>query len=420
VRFRGPGSGTSIALDVVVRCGVVVVSCLVACGSSSPAAIDGSTPATPVEISASSTDAFEFEPAIADDGSGHLVASWNGAVAGESQVGYASSNDGGKTWSAPGRIALAAPDTVVDSSVVFDGAVFLLSVLEGNPNGGLSVVVAPIEPATNTVGSGATAGGPGQLDHPAMAVTSDGIVVAWQDLNASVNATARTVDHGGSFSAVATTGAFAAPVEPALGTMCGDGSHVYVAYLGLNAQTGTGGARIDGAADGGTTWTVEQTVVAPAMAPVSPECAASGSDVWVAYPAGTGVFAETTLGVGSAVEVAHSSDGGRTFAAPVLASGGADSYLIPTIAREAGALAVIYYEGTMAGPASIVVATSRDDGATFERTTIAHPGTFTASRTGTDFVGDYMNAVFADGHLSVVYADNTGGTAHIFYEQVSL
>jgi hypothetical protein len=182
--------------------------------------------------------------------------------------------------------------------------------------------------------------------------------------------------------------------------------------------------------DGGATWNpADATVVSPAtfmgMDAEDPSCVASGNDVWVSYEVHS--IGETFA---TSIQVAHSTDGGRTFDRAVNVLDSATSRLgwhSSLVLESNGALDVEYYGGASAGDkgAGVYYVRSTDHGATWGKATLLRqPITLfdyrTAGGWAVNWLGDYLGLATASGSLYTTFTDNSTGTAHIDFAKVKL
>jgi hypothetical protein len=180
--------------------------------------------------------------------------------------------------------------------------------------------------------------------------------------------------------------------------------------------------------DDGATWSpANMTVVAPPTATgieVEHSCAGNGNDVWVAYE-----LDATGKGLATSIEVAHSTNGGQTFGAPVDALDLSTSKLAwhSTVVLEAnGHLDVEYYGGAFPSDwtAGVYYVHSTDLGATWSTATVLRqPITLLDSRIGTwadNWLGDYLGVTTAGGYIYTTFTDNSSGVAHVDFAEAKL
>jgi hypothetical protein len=179
--------------------------------------------------------------------------------------------------------------------------------------------------------------------------------------------------------------------------------------------------------DDGATWSpTGTTVVAPidaAGVPEAPFCAGDGGDVWVEYVRRA---ADCKTCVASSIQVARSTDGGRTFGAPVDALDATTSFDAAgawhaTLARESsGNLVVAYYGGGInpGDEGAVYYVRSTDKGASFGKATVIKaPIRLTSGGFG---LGNYLGVATAGGWLYTAYTDNWGNASHVGFARLAL
>jgi hypothetical protein len=155
-----------------------------------------------------------------------------------------------------------------------------------------------------------------------------------------------------------------------------------------------------------------------------PTCAASGDSIWVAYGVTADANTVNRADRLSAIRVARSSDGGRTFAARSRVAD-ATYMMHPRLVLDgAGVLHLLHYAGAADGDAhgSFRHARSLDGGATWTASETAFAGVaFVTARTGLDWLGDYVGAAARGGSVYTAYVQNrfdAAAVAHVAFARV--
>jgi len=210
------------------------------------------------------------------------------------------------------------------------------------------------------------------------------------------------------------------------------GSRAYIAHLsGTMADPIT--VTLRHSDDGGLTWPADGavTVTDPASgaaAFAAPNCVVDGNDVWVSYGLTNELvdFGFLTVQQIASIQVAHSSDGGKTFEARYDAhdaSAGA-AFLSPTMVREeSGALDLTYIAGKDNGDAAAMVRRSRstDGGKTWCGSVVVHaPITFDTALTHLTSLSRHHGLAYHDGALYLTYPDNATDFSHVGFERLSI
>lgn len=377
-------------------------------------------------ISDDGTTWIETEPHIAADTAGTVVAAWFGAVSGQAilPIGYVVSHDHGASFGDVQLLYSPAGAGVADPVLASDGegGFHLAWLATGDTEDDNVIDVATLDGATDTLGPPvAVSGAPAHVDKPWIVVAGDGaILVVWSDRTANTLMVATSRDGGLNFDRDS--------VGPSAGTnanlssLCldpSDGSSpIYIVYFELISTV-----HLVGSDDGGASWSELATPATDAVFQ-DPMCAARGDHVWVSYAEGDKLSVSTSETTpGDSVRVVHSHDRGETFNAAVVASDSAMGLqvLLPQLAiTPSGAIELVYYQGEVNGPATLVHAESTDQGATFTRRDVAAPGTLVTSRNSAGWLGDYIGFASAGELLHVAYSDNSvAATNHIAFVATS-
>jgi hypothetical protein len=333
--------------------------------------------------------------------------------------------DGGKTWLPP---AVASPNDALDyadptvvvgsdgsfylSFVGYDAAFSMGNVMFAHAAPGATTFDAPVlvTPPSNM----------GPFDKPYIAITkSQAVLVSYTDFSSASIVVARSTD---AKSFTRTVG-----VQADAGTLampCPDpaGGRVWLTYHGLGHI--------------GLTWSDDDGLTFPAanlstpspqgdsvdLSSESPACIGKGNDVWVVYGLSHDTVDPTKFDPKDySLRLAHSSDGGMTFATPVDAGDTtAAMYLMePSLALEpGGAIDLAYYAGNADKDpmASWRFARSTDGGKSFGPSAVLEkPLTLDVQLATSTWIGDYAGLAYAGGRLYSTYVDNASGTSHISF-----
>jgi hypothetical protein len=363
----------------------------------------------------------ESETSIAVAPSGVIAVAWIN-VGTKPSIGYTFSTDRGKTWLPP---AVASPSDALnyaDPTVVpgSDGSFYLAFVGYDAAFAMGRVMLARAAPQATKFDAPvlvSPAGNTGPFDKPVIAITkSQAVLVSYTDYSSASIVVARSIN--------AATFTHTVAVKTDIGSLamaCPDptGGRVWLTYQGLGHV--------------GITWSDDDAVTFPAanhstanlkaeslvLSTESPSCVGEGQDLWVAY--GLSVDAVDPAKVDPkdyALRVAHSVDGGRTFAAHVDAAA-AKYVLEPTLALEpGGALDLAYYAGKADNDpeASWRFVRSVDGGHSFGAAVVLEtPLTLDVHLATSTWIGDYGGLAFAGGRLYSTYVDNASGRSHISF-----
>ena len=371
-------------------------------------------------VLSTSAGLYEIEPDLAVSSTGVVASAF--MASGPGTIAYAFSRDDGASWSAP-QALLAPPNSqAVDPSLAADGAGgFLLTYLtEGAAGRHVYAAMAP--EGTMTFGEPVEVSdpaAPATYDKPWALVLADGtrVIVYTTDSGNTVYVARSTSTGIWTRSSIAPDGTLRGVAFP-----CASGTRLFVAYLV------PGGIALSASDDGGATWPAASTTVVQAATERAafemPTCVANGSDVWISYGLTKDVNSEQRADELTAIRIAHSKDSGRSIDARY-STGEGGHFMHPRLVRDAvGTLHLVYYEGARAGDAagSFRHARSIDDGVTWTATEAIGPAiTFETSRTGFDWLGDYVGAATRGEHVYTAYVQNQtdgGQVSHVAFGRV--
>jgi hypothetical protein len=354
----------------------------------------------------------QSETALAVGPTGQLGIVFIGPLA----IGYTASTDDGDTWSTPVQIAAPAGRSGVDPAITFgaDGTAYISFLgLRYDNSGQISdrhIYVTQVPP-------NGMPGLPLEVSNPAITDAFDkpwiiplkpkGFLVTSTSDNGSIIYLSRDDGSGTwTLSSLTPDSTLRAVAYPCTG---GDGAHVFI----VNITPTT--VELTTSADAGVTWSKPILASAPgeAVAFDPPSCVTDGKQVWISYGVlGTpGGF--LTSDISAHVVVARSDDQGKSISARghVYDKG---SYLHPALARsDSGALAVMTYTDAMNG--TLDLRWGSDLTTMTSSATLLGMLTFTADRTGLDWLGDYTSLSFENGVIRAAFADNgpkPGGGSH--------
>jgi hypothetical protein len=376
---------------------------------------------------------YEAQTSVASDAKGAVVAAWIGFFADNtSAIGYAVSRDAGATFTPPAYVKSPGGRFAGSPAVAVDGkgriSLAWLGFRYDFANPDEHIYLSRLDAATETFGAPAIASDDGvattrDFDKPSLTVDGkDDLLVTWADFTGSGMGTpaqltlARSAD-GAIFarSTITADASFGNLAYLCVDPAGGPAAPLYLVHLGAG-----GTVTLRRSADQGVQW---QTLPVPATNVIFQDitCAVHGSDLWITYASGTAPFMPGQNTPGDAVSVLHSANGGTSFEAVVTASSGAagTQYLFPRLARSpAGALEIVYYQGTSGNPAALMRATS-PTGATWTASKLADAGTFTLDRSLASWLGDYLGIAATAKGLFSSYTENTQGKAHIGFIHVA-
>lgn len=150
-------------------------------------------------------------------------------------------------------------------------------------------------------------------------------------------------------------------------------------------------------------------------------CAGQGDDVWVMYGLGSGAGTEEAISPLSQIVVAHSGDAGKTFDRRTTIELTGALYLRPELVLEAsGALDVMMYRGAKPSDASgrVERLRSTDGGKTFAAPIVElDPMLFDPSRATPTWIGDYSGLVADGNDVLMSYVANASGHSHIAFRR---
>ncbi|APR76575.1 Hypothetical protein A7982_01922 [Minicystis rosea] len=355
------------------------------------------------------------------------------------RVGVRLSPDEGETWGpvllpdVPEGFASSDPRVAVDAdgnfSVVYRGVDL------SNPSG-QPIFAARVGAGATTLEAAVQIAGPGvdqdQATSPAIAALADGsTLVTYTGANLGSLHAAVSKDAGKTWttSVIVEGGGLYDMATPCQST---GGSRVYIAHLGGSTAAPIA-ITLRHSDDGGSTWLADGSVsvtdaAAGAVAFAPPSCIVDGDDVWVSYGVTRDPVDFTFLTVQpiTAIQVARSSDGGKTFDvrhdAHDVAAGAV--FLASSLVREeGGALDLTYIAGKGAGDTAATVRRSRstDGGKTWCGSVVVHaPITFEPSLTHENSLSRRHGLAYRDGALYVSYPDNATEFSHVGFQRIGI
>jgi hypothetical protein len=178
--------------------------------------------------------------------------------------------------------------------------------------------------------------------------------------------------------------------------------------------------------DGGATWPTTnrgQTFSLPSetaeVQSYDYRCAGEGNDVWVMYGLGAGPGTDDAISPLRAIVVAHSGDAGITFDRRTTIELTGALYLRPELVVEAGgALNLMMYRGAKANDpmGRVERLRSTDGGKTFAAPVVElDPTLFDPSRSTPTWIGDYSGLVADGTDILMSYVANAGGHSHVAF-----
>lgn len=382
-------------------------------------------------ISASSNSSFETDPEIAVEGSGTdatVVVAWTGAqsVNGKSHVGYAISQDGGASWSAPAKIESAEDESFLAPDLVADSFGNLHMVFLGFYRNGMGADVYVATANGDSFGEPTKITNPdaiGYYDRPRATITNAGtIVVTYSEIVEGQPAIGlATSDDGEAWTtSVISDGGYRYPYPCAdRQTMDGrlflvalNGDQVVLLFSDDSGMTWQGGGNIN-----------DQSATLP------PACSTREGELWVSY----GVPAQKAL---QSVRVAHLLEDGTVDRQDTISDpeAGSSFYTHDISVEQDLAVNLVYYAGAGIG----------DEIATFRRvryteddlpdpleppdpdagppglpSEIVHqPVKFTINDKSQAWLGNNVGAVWRSGSVYVAYVDNAEQDAHVAFRKL--
>ncbi|MFO0617618.1 MAG: hypothetical protein U0414_33800 [Polyangiaceae bacterium] len=390
-------------------------------GSSTGSSMGGAGGAAGAPFTSKGASSYESQTTLAATPQGGVVAAWIAFFAdGTSSIGYAASHDGGALWSAPRYVP--APGGRLTSNPVLAAdsqGNFFLAFLGFLPSGAADdhIYVAKLVKGTDTFEAphAADTGAQRDYDKPSIAVDADDhVLLSWADFTGTPTLVFASSTDGVQFgtSTIANDATFGNLASLCLDRGAGPSAPLYLVHLRQGATLA-----LRKSTDHGQTWPLLASVAPSDVVFQDPSCAVHGADVTVVYASGMAGVSATMNSPGTDVMVLASADGGQSFAPPksVGKVSPSDQVLFPRVARDTnGKLEIVFYEGVVDAPAKLVRATSAD-GAAFQLSQIAAPGTFTLDRTIASWLGDYIGVAAPTTGVLSSYADNGEGKAHIHF-----
>jgi hypothetical protein len=382
-------------------------------------------------ISTSAGSQFQAETSLAVAGD-VVGVSWID-VASTTTIGYALSTDGGRHFGQPVKLASPGGRLASDPSMVADAHGNIWVVWIGYLGGALDghVYYAKAAAGSSTFGAISEVTDPTEnffYDRPSFAVTNQNTLLvtyargAPGGMGTDTLVVARSTDGVAWTRTLVSTGGgfrdFIYPCPPRAGSR--------VWFVASDSAVGTAVRWSD---DDGASWPSNSASAALGSDAVlgDPKCVSNNQDVWVM----DGVTNDTMVAMDAlpklnGIRVAHSSDGGQTFASTFDAadSAAAPFFQRPVLAiEETGALDLVYYAGTMDNDlmGSYRRSRSTDQGATWSPSVAVHaPVDFLQSRSSSRWIGDYTGLSAAQGTFYTSYVDNSGTVSHIAFYRTAV
>jgi hypothetical protein len=360
-------------------------------------------------ISAQMGDTFQAEPTVAAGPNGMRVSAWLNMPQsiGRYQIAYAVSQDDGQTfgkprlaevpdggWWARSPVAATGPDSIWLAWPAIH--------LAGQTRDDVRIMASRFAFGATEPDSAITIDDGTKLVRygPSIAVLdSKSLIVAYTEQAVTI----ARIDTNGSITRATLN-------ELGIPSLCTDGQRVYAVM-----ETDMG-VVLHWSDDEGRTWpdaNVHAFEPDPDLAGVQPRCAASGDSVWVVYGA-TSSTATSGQEMLDAVLVSRSKDRAATWAGEVDVKPPAYLYaMLPNIAAAGDEAYLAFYVGAQADDpdGGTVVARVGDQ---LEGSTVARaPIKFQTARVPPSWQGDALGVSVYQGHLDVVYADDTSTASHV-------
>lgn len=391
-----------------------------------PDAPDAEPPAQHRVISTSPQSAAEAEThlALAPDGTIGVV--WIAvAPTGGSNIGYTFSSDGGTTWSTPAMLSdpqsreSSDPVVAVDAQGNFYVAWIAFLRSGGGDASDFKLYASKATARSKAFALPVTVDSFSSGDKPWITITKPGTVLVTYEASGVLRA-ARSTNGGTSF----TTSTLFTPADPkndianfVVPCTSKTSARVWATFLTVEGQAY--GQRLMWSDDDGATWPAANTnFYGQDAAAVPASCAAKGNDVFLAY----GVWPGTPQSKHAPVDlirVVHTADGTTFDRHQATDATVAKVYLPDLIMDDAtSTLHLSYYGGAAEGDTKgrVYRVKSTDSAATWSNAqAISAPLTFTALRSSTDWLGDYIGSGAGASDHVTAYTENSGSYAHVAF-----
>ena len=203
------------------------------------------------------------------------------------------------------------------------------------------------------------------------------------------------------------------------------GARVWAIFI--DSTSATGGS-LRWSDDDGATWPLAnqgQTFSLPSetaeVQAYDYRCVGNGNDLWVMYGLGNGNGSAESIPSLKQIRIAHSGDAGKTFDRRTTIEIAGAAFLRPEIALEAGgAIDVLTYRGAKENDPSgrVERLRSTDGGKTFGAPVVERdPILFDASRATATWIGDYSGLVTDGADVFMSYVTNTTGKSHVAFSR---